>query len=230
MPCPRTQQANLPACSPQPPKLCLSQQTFQAMVLPLQAQAHLVTDLLQEGYEFVIPAKFQSDPLEQRFSQYRQMSGRNFLVSLREVLSSENILLWKSLLKKGDGVLEEILEYTRNLSEIKIFHESFLKIFDETVTDNIALCKGSEEVAVTISGYITKNLFNRLKSELCISFMVENFSTVPYYNHLSRGNLTVPSSFLADLDVLLLLCWIISIALRLDRTMSTYAMLVPVYC
>ena len=29
--------------------LCLSQQTFQAMVLTLQAHAHLVTDLLQEG-------------------------------------------------------------------------------------------------------------------------------------------------------------------------------------
>ena len=178
--------------------LCLSQQTFQAMVLTLQAQAHLVTDLLQEGYEFVIPAKFQSDPLEQRFSQYRQMSGGNCLVSLREVLNSEKTLLCKSLLKEGDGVLEEMFEDTHNTSEMKKFCESFLKIFDEVVTDNIALCKGSEEVAVTISGYIAKKLLNRLKCELRTSFMVENSSTISYYNHLSRGNLTVPSSSLAD--------------------------------
>ena len=64
--------------------------------------------------------------------------------------------------------------------------------------DNIALCKGSEKVAVTISGYIAKKLLSRLKCKLCTLFMVENSSTIPYYNHLSRGNLTVPSSSLAD--------------------------------
>ena len=96
------------------------------MVLTMQAQAHLVTDLLQEDCEFVIPAKFQSDPLEQRFSQYRQMSGGNFLVSLREVLNSENTLLCKSLLKERDGVSQEILGDTQNLSKMKKFHESFL--------------------------------------------------------------------------------------------------------
>ena len=168
------------------------------MALTLQAQAYLVTDLLQEGYEFVIPAKFQSDPLEQRFSQYRQMSGGNFLVSLREVLNSKKTFLCTSLLKGGDGVLEEILEDTYNPSERKKFHESFTKIFEEAVTDNIALCEGSEKVAVTISGYIAKKLLYRLKCELCISFMVENSSTISYYNHLSRGNVTIPSSSLAD--------------------------------
>ena len=94
--------------------LCLSQQTFQAMVLTLQAQAHLMIDVLQESYEFVISAKFQSDPLEQRFSQYRQMSGGNFLVNLREVLSSKKTLLYKSLLKEGVGVKRDFGEYLQS--------------------------------------------------------------------------------------------------------------------
>ena len=81
---------------------------------------------------------------------------------------------------------------------MKKFHKYFLKIFDEAVTDNIALCKGSEKVAVTISGYIAKKLLNRLKCELCMSFMVVNSSTIPHYDHPSRGNLIVSSSFLAD--------------------------------
>ena len=75
------------------------------------------------------------------------MSCGNFLVSLRKVLSSEKILLCKSLLKEGDGILEEISENTHNPPEMKKFYEFFLKIFDEAVTDNTALCKGSEEVA-----------------------------------------------------------------------------------
>ena len=73
--------------------LCLSKQTFQALIKTLRAQAQLMTELLQEGYLYVIPAKLQTDFLEKRFSQYRQMSGGNFLVSLREVLQSEKTLL-----------------------------------------------------------------------------------------------------------------------------------------
>ena len=34
-------------------------------------------------------SRFQSDPIKRRFSQYRQMSGGRFLVSLREVTNSE---------------------------------------------------------------------------------------------------------------------------------------------
>ena len=90
--------------------LCLSKQTFQALIKTLRAQAQLMTELLQEGYLYVIPAKLQTDPLEKRFSQYRQTSGGNFLVSLREVLQSEKTLLCKTLLKEDVTVLQEVLE------------------------------------------------------------------------------------------------------------------------
>ena len=51
------------------------------MVRTLNAQASLIEDLLCEGYDFVVPHRLQSDPLEKRFSRYRQMSGGRFLVS-----------------------------------------------------------------------------------------------------------------------------------------------------
>ena len=90
--------------------LCLSKQTFHALIKTLRAQAQLMTELLQEGYLYVIPAKLQTDPLENRFSQYRQMSGGNFLVSLREVLQSEKTFLCKTLLKEDVTVLKDVLE------------------------------------------------------------------------------------------------------------------------
>ena len=80
--------------------LCLSKQTFQALIKTLRALAQLMTELLQEGYLYVIPAKLQTDPLKKRFFQYRQMSGGNFIVSLREVLQSKKTLLCKTLLKE----------------------------------------------------------------------------------------------------------------------------------
>ena len=68
------------------PNFTLSFQTGKAIVVTLRAQASLIEDLLQEGYNYVLTARIQSDPLVRRFSRYRQMNGGNFLVSLRERL------------------------------------------------------------------------------------------------------------------------------------------------
>ena len=57
----------------------------------------LLKDLLLEDYDFILTGRFQSDPIERRFSQYSQLSGGRFLVSLREVQNSERILACHSL-------------------------------------------------------------------------------------------------------------------------------------
>ena len=81
------------------PTFTLTAQTSKALVLTLRAQSALISELLSEGYKFVMTGRLQSDPVERRFSQYRQMSGGRFLVSLREVLNSERILACRSLIK-----------------------------------------------------------------------------------------------------------------------------------
>ena len=57
------------------------------------------SDLLSEGYKFVLTGRMQTDCLKRRFSHYRQMSGGRFLVSLNEVINSESIIKMKSLLQ-----------------------------------------------------------------------------------------------------------------------------------
>ena len=56
---------------------------------------------LTEAYQYVITARLQSDPVEQQFFQYRQMSGSRFLNNLREVLNSNRILWCRSLIKEN---------------------------------------------------------------------------------------------------------------------------------
>ena len=77
----------------------------------------MIEDLLSEGYEYVFTSRFQSVPLERRFSQYRQMSGGRFLVGLREVNSSEKILKIRSLLKENINFWEEDLQIEVNQSD-----------------------------------------------------------------------------------------------------------------
>ena len=68
-------------------KFTLTKQTCSALVTTLRATGALTDDLLIDGIEYVLLVRFQSDPIERRFSVYRQMSGGRFLVYLREVVN-----------------------------------------------------------------------------------------------------------------------------------------------
>ena len=78
------------------------------MIRTLRCPACLIEDLFADGYDFILTARFQSDPLERRFGQYRQMSGGRFLVGLKDTIISEKIIKIKSLLKEGIDIDEEV--------------------------------------------------------------------------------------------------------------------------
>ena len=67
---------------------------------------------------YVILRKLQIEPLVKRFSQYRQMSGGRFLVSLRVVLNSERILKCRSLLNENMNIWEHLLILLRKMIHI----------------------------------------------------------------------------------------------------------------
>ena len=49
-------------------KLGLSQQTFKALIQTYYPISELSLELLNEGYDYVLTGRYQSDPLERRFS------------------------------------------------------------------------------------------------------------------------------------------------------------------
>ena len=138
--------------------LCLSKQTCSALVKTLRAQAALIDELLNEdGYIFVMTGRLQSDPLERRFSQYRQMSGGRFLVSLCEVEHSEKILKCRSLIKAGIDIEDDIfVKQTPDLESLLTkVAEYEAKIVEAALNDD------SEEVATYIAGYVGKKLVKK---------------------------------------------------------------------
>ena len=175
---------------------CLSKQTADALVRTLRSQALLITALLQERYEFVLTARFQTDPLERRFSRYRQMNGGNFLVSLREVLSSEKTLLWSSLLKEDITCWDEA-QTSQSLDEESF--ENLKRALEPLATEisEASLCDDSEEVAVYIAGYICKQLNSKTECEDCMMMRASETNTSTeassqYSLLMSRGGLTIP--------------------------------------
>ena len=89
----------------------LTNQTFDALILTCRSIADLCDDLFSDGYEYIVAGRFQTDPLERRLSQYRQMSGGRFLISPKEVLKSESIIQVKTILKNS----LETVDYLPNI-------------------------------------------------------------------------------------------------------------------
>ena len=74
------------------PNFWLIKQTSHALITTRKATPCSLSELLNEGYKYVLTTRFQSDALERQFSKYRQISGGSFLVSLWEVANSEKSL------------------------------------------------------------------------------------------------------------------------------------------
>ena len=127
----------------------------------------LIDELPNDGYDYILTARLQSDPIGRRFSQYRQMSGGRFLVSLREVRNTERILSCRSLIKNDINFWKEDLQQPeRNEDESYEMIDEILRDRIEEISESV-LDDDSSEVATNISGYIAKMLLKRSKCKDC---------------------------------------------------------------
>ena len=180
------------------PAFTLTGQTAAALVNTLRAHAMLIDELLDDGYDFIMTARLQSDPIEKRFSQYRQMSGGRFLVSLKDVINSERILACRSLIKENIDFWKEDVQPNTSQS-IDILDEIFCHQSNEIIES--VLDSQSAEVATTISGYVAKKLIKRSKCDDCkykLKVNDNDLNSDSYLNLLSRGGLFVPSKSLSE--------------------------------
>ena len=85
----------------------LTKETFGALKHTTHALLEIADYCIDElGAEYVLLGKFQTDSLEARFGQYRQLTGGKYDVSLRQVYECEKKLRLLSVLKlklKNDG-------------------------------------------------------------------------------------------------------------------------------
>ena len=183
----------------QSPHFTLTAQTASSLTSTLRSHAILIDELVNEGYSFVMTSRLQSDPIEKRFSQYRQMSGGRFLVSLREVLNSERILSCRSLIKKNINFWEENIQVDQDKNVARVLNELFNNRSEEIIES--VLDNHSTEVAITISGYVARKLTKRSKCEDCKTSLIacdNDIENDSYLSLLSRGGLFVPSKSLAE--------------------------------
>ena len=69
----------------------LTQETSSALHITLNEMINVIKDLLQLGFNCVLPGTIQSDRLEKEVSIYRPSGGGNYLSSFEEILNSLNL-------------------------------------------------------------------------------------------------------------------------------------------
>lgn len=91
------------------------------------------------------------------------MSGRRFLLSLKEVLNSGRILSCRPVTKENINFWKEDLQADQNKNAVTVLDEMF-----HYQSDDIIVCvldNNSAEISTTISGYIARKLTKRSKCE-----------------------------------------------------------------
>ena len=142
----------------------------------------------------MLTARFQSDSIERRFGQYRQMGGGRFLVGLKDVIWSERILKIKIHVKESIDIKDDI-KVTEN--EDAILKELFDNIMEIGV-ENVMLSEETRDVAAHISDYIAKKLVKKI-GHCCKNYCMnesETASTTHVCIDLLSSGLTLLSEFL----------------------------------
>ena len=174
-----------------------NQKITQALIWSLRSQADLLDELLMDDDKYILTAPLQSDPIDRSFSQYRQLNGGHFLVSLREVETGEKILLCQTLLKENINFWEEELADTNTTQEIEKFKEALDSM--SVLIQEASLTAETDEVVQVVSDYIAKQLTEKTKCRQCInSLFGSEVEKNSYFKILSHGVLKVPSAVLKD--------------------------------
>lgn len=193
----------------------LSRETFIASIhmcdtIPLLCD-YLINDL---KFKYVLTGNFQSDSLEARFGWYRQLSGANYYLSVKQILENERAIKIVSLLKYSK--LSVVDMKASELSSEKNYTDEDVSLFYNAIDlDFIELDESELDVLYYVSGYVVRSVTRILKITCakCHEMIVEDDSLkfvdldrsvihselFPFFNEINRGGLMCPSELVFTL-------------------------------
>ncbi|KAG1650685.1 THAP domain-containing protein 1 [Nymphon striatum] len=196
---------------------CLTKETFTVMhhmCVTLPQIACYFLDVLK--FQYVLFGKFQSDMIESRFGWYRQLSGGNYFISVKQVLESERKIKAVSLLKfSGLNALDDFDKHDCvQLSENEV--ECFVLQMQDY--EMAKLDSGDMNAIYYVAGALVRSMLKRTNCVSCKIFLVDdkrsnidelaadkfeivNDDVKHFVEAVNRGGLLAPSSLAFDISV-----------------------------
>ena len=204
----------------------LTTETINALTRTVNAVIQLSEYALNTlGIEYLLLGKLQTDNLEARFGEYRQLSGANYLVSVQQILESEKKLRIYSVLCMCSSICGDVpicdLSTVFNMADTdEIISSTHKKLSHAWFSINVESSEilvpdGTVNVLVYISGFVAFRVSKRLKCSLCCKLLQQDkFLSVDiepdlsiatwlkYTQLLDRGGLKYPSQSLTVLSLI----------------------------
>jgi hypothetical protein len=189
----------------------LTKETLSALKLStysiLEIAAYCKAEL---DMPFILPGKYPTDNLEGRFSLYRQMSGRQYHISIRQLFESEKKLRLQENMqlgivsKKHGRVKITDIDFDGNFEGMEESPASTCNFEINIVDDDIEKVQGSLPVLAYIAGYCVFCIMRKLKCEECKKMLTVDKdlhfdSAFSYIMKLDRGQLLCPAPNVVNL-------------------------------
>lgn len=184
----------------------LTNETHFAIHHTTQAYADLCNYLFtKHNFTYVLLGKFQTDDLEARFGQYRQMSGANYHISVAQVLESERKLKFISLinLKSSKNGNFQLTDFSINEDDDSIEDVSLDEFFNDVpeIAKSVHISYDEASILIYIAGYIASKILRFVNCNSCKKYIVRdktmdvNVDQSPVWHYLKindRGGLKWP--------------------------------------
>lgn len=154
-------------------KLSLTKETTTAVHQTCTALVELARHMLTDKkFEYVLLGQFQSDVIEQRFGWYRQLSGANYFVSVRQVLEAEKSIRVRSLIKFSKMDIHEAKSAMTEATEEQetILKAEMLEILSTLDGNELTVeCtdSGDQNIIFYIAGFIARSISKSSKCQAC---------------------------------------------------------------
>ena len=185
-----------------------TKETFEATIQSCKAASQLAEYLLHDvGFIYVLTAMFQSDPIERRFGWYRQLSGGNYYINVRQIFEGEKKIRILNLVKFNKLSMPEI----RAIFEADIIKVVAIITNWEPADLQRVPSVGENNALFYVAGYIAFSLNKKIKCDSCCTALKEGEETLEfedpetqeereklseYLDIVSRGGLSKPSNLL----------------------------------
>lgn len=192
-----------------------SKPTFLASSHTCRAIVSLTRYLLNTiGFQYVLMGKIQSDCIEERFGWIRQLSGANYLISLRQLMESDRKIRAISLLKFSSFTVSDIDKVLPQQAPDADVRNDACEIFGELML-NIIPNESDKAIVFYVSGACARSIFRIRKCDSCRESITEDrdmffvdFEDSPeaakFLRDVDRGGLLYPKAHVYELGIL---CW-----------------------
>lgn len=177
----------------------LTSETNFAVINMCLSVKNIVTHLLLEKKSLhVLTGFLQSDPIEKRFGRYRQMSGANFFISVKQVIESEKKIKLVSLLKHTKIQLDDFIFHEEDSTQSKQESCDSLAIYLEDCP-MIDLDEEELQIVYFVSGYCGKSA-KFIECTSCRQLFISTYNmpvvneNSKFFTFINRGKLQAPST------------------------------------